>query len=35
MKIHEDSRMILKKNKNLATQRDLLLPSLMCGKLEV
>lgn len=33
--IYESIRMLLKKNKNLAEQRDMLLPRLMSGKLEV
>lgn len=33
--IYDNIRMLLIKNKNLATQRDLLLPRLMSGKLEV
>lgn len=33
--IYNNIRMLLKKNKNLAAQRDLLLPRLMSGKLEV
>lgn len=33
--IYNNIRMLLKKNKNLAEQRDMLLPRLMSGKLEV
>lgn len=33
--IYESIRMLLNKNKNLAEQRDMLLPRLMSGKLEV
>lgn len=33
--IYDSIRMLLLKNKNLATQRDMLLPRLMSGKLEV
>ena len=33
--IYDNIRMLLIKNKNLAAQRDLLLPRLMSGKLEV
>lgn len=33
--IYDNIRILLMKNKNLATQRDLLLPRLMSGKLEV
>ena len=33
--IYENIKMLLMKNKNLAEQRDMLLPRLMSGKLEV